>query len=93
MEDFPVKLCAAKNLGLVFPPFDPWPSHHRAPLAFKECPGAPLMATFSPEMENKGPDHSSYPQVVSPSKITCRRKVRIGHLGQGGACGLHECLS
>jgi hypothetical protein len=48
----------------------PSPSHHLAPFPFRECPEAPDTAISVPETENKGPDHSSYSQVVSPSKIT-----------------------
>ena len=70
MDDVPVKSLAEKNLGLVFPPLLPSPSHHFAPLPSRTCPEAPVTTMFSPEIENRGPDHSSYPQVVVPWKMT-----------------------
>lgn len=42
------------------------PSHHFAPLPFKEWPEAPETLIFSPETENRGPLHSSNAHVVSP---------------------------
>ncbi len=49
---------------------NPFPSHHRAPPPSIRLPEAPVTVMSVPETEIKGPDHSSYPNEVVPSKMT-----------------------
>lgn len=61
---------AWKNLGLVTPPSEPSPSQYIAPCPFRVEPDAPVIVMLVPEIAKRGPDHSSKPKVVSPSKVT-----------------------
>ena len=45
-------------------------SHQRDPSPSRVAP-VPSIVSESPEMETRGPDHSLYPKVVVPLKMTC----------------------